>query len=154
MIHHLTQVNNLPVNILPVTYPQSHSQSMYTPDDLPKTVVRVLNQGSTPMSMDFHPVQQTLLLGRLSLINSIIVSFLFWFIWIILICCFILAFVFCFSRYERGWHRVVGRRYQGEIGFKEFQGLGAWKMFPGPPGKFLSEAICGCTMTFLCILYI
>ncbi|OAY69349.1 Protein TOPLESS [Ananas comosus] len=53
---------NLPVNIMPVTYPQSHSQSMYTTDDLPKTVARALNQGSTPMSMDFHPLQQTLLL--------------------------------------------------------------------------------------------
>ncbi|KAK1576560.1 hypothetical protein Q3G72_014955 [Acer saccharum] len=35
---------NLPVNVLP------------------KTVIRTLNQGSSPMSMDFHPVQQTLLL--------------------------------------------------------------------------------------------
>ncbi|XP_020110351.1 protein TPR3 isoform X1 [Ananas comosus] len=53
---------NLPVNILPVTYPQSHSQAMYAPDDLPKTVARILNQGSAPMSMDFHPIQQTILL--------------------------------------------------------------------------------------------
>ncbi|XP_073010395.1 protein TPR3 [Typha latifolia] len=53
---------NLPVNILPVTYPQSHGQAMYTPDDLPKTVARTLNQGSTPMSMDFHPMHQTILL--------------------------------------------------------------------------------------------
>eukprot|EP00262_Sarcandra_glabra_P008600 TRINITY_DN2218_c0_g1_i2.p1 TRINITY_DN2218_c0_g1~~TRINITY_DN2218_c0_g1_i2.p1 ORF type:complete len:1146 (+),score=237.13 TRINITY_DN2218_c0_g1_i2:86-3439(+) len=54
---------NLPVNILSVTYPsQNHSQSLYAPDDLPKTVVRTLNQGSSPMSMDFHPVQQTILL--------------------------------------------------------------------------------------------
>ncbi|KAM0933886.1 putative transcription factor WD40-like family [Dioscorea sansibarensis] len=53
---------NMPVNILPVTYPQSHSQAMGTPDDLPKTVARALNQGSTPMSMDFHPIQQTILL--------------------------------------------------------------------------------------------
>ncbi|XP_038988989.1 protein TPR3 [Phoenix dactylifera] len=53
---------NLPVNILPVTYPQNHSQAMYMLDDLPKTVARTLSQGSTPMSMDFHPIQQTLLL--------------------------------------------------------------------------------------------
>ncbi|KAF8400581.1 hypothetical protein HHK36_013880 [Tetracentron sinense] len=54
---------NLPVNILPVTYPgQSHSQAFNTPDDLPKNVARMLNQGSSPMSMDFHPLQQTLLL--------------------------------------------------------------------------------------------
>ena len=58
---------NLPVNILPVTYPQNHNQAMYSPDDLPKTVARTLNQGSTPMSMDFHPVQQTILLGEFSI---------------------------------------------------------------------------------------
>ncbi|KAK4364721.1 hypothetical protein RND71_016079 [Anisodus tanguticus] len=36
--------------------------NMYSPDDLPKTVVRNLNQGSNVMSMDFHPQQQTVLL--------------------------------------------------------------------------------------------
>lgn len=55
---------NLPVNILPVTFPgHSHGQALNAPDDLPKHVERTLNQGSSPMSMDFHPVQQTLLLG-------------------------------------------------------------------------------------------
>ncbi|KAK9098543.1 hypothetical protein Syun_025588 [Stephania yunnanensis] len=54
---------NLPVNILPVTYPgQSHSQAFNASEDLPKTVARTFNQGSCVMSMDFHPVQQTLLL--------------------------------------------------------------------------------------------
>ncbi|KAJ9688701.1 hypothetical protein PVL29_014377 [Vitis rotundifolia] len=57
------QVNNLPVNILPVAYTgQSHGQSSYSSDDLPKTVVMSLPQGSTVKSMDFHPVQQILLL--------------------------------------------------------------------------------------------
>ncbi|KAK1324085.1 Topless-related protein 1 [Acorus calamus] len=57
------EVNNLPVNILPITYPgQNHTQPMHSPDDLPKNVARTLSQGSTPMSMDFHPVQQTVLL--------------------------------------------------------------------------------------------
>ncbi|KAJ8527140.1 hypothetical protein K7X08_029617 [Anisodus acutangulus] len=36
--------------------------NMYSPDDLPKTVVRNLSQGSNVMSMDFHPQQQTVLL--------------------------------------------------------------------------------------------
>lgn len=58
----ISDEGSLPVNILPVTYAQSHSQATYTPDDLPKTVARTLNQGSTPMSMDFHPTVQTLLL--------------------------------------------------------------------------------------------
>ena len=63
MLQHLIQVN-LPVK--PVAYPQNHSQATYTPDDLPKTVALTLNQGSTPMSMDFHPTMQTLLLGDVS----------------------------------------------------------------------------------------
>lgn len=58
---------NLPVNILPVSFPgHSHSQALNAPDDLPKNVARTLNQGSSPMSMDFHPVQLTLLLGLYS----------------------------------------------------------------------------------------
>ncbi|KAJ6846109.1 protein TPR3-like isoform X2 [Iris pallida] len=50
------------VNALSVTFPQNHNQAIYSPDDLTKTVARTLNQGSTPMSMDFHPIQQTILL--------------------------------------------------------------------------------------------
>ncbi|KAL2338400.1 hypothetical protein Fmac_012846 [Flemingia macrophylla] len=57
------EVNNLPVNLLPVAYSsQSHGQSSYSSDDLPKTVVMTLNQGSIVKSMDFHPLQQILLL--------------------------------------------------------------------------------------------
>ncbi|KAK9282441.1 hypothetical protein L1049_005359 [Liquidambar formosana] len=57
------EVNNMAVNISPVTYPgQSHAHTIYSSDDLPKTVVVNLNQGSAVKSMDFHPVQQTLLL--------------------------------------------------------------------------------------------
>lgn len=59
----LTEEVNLPVNVLPVSFPgHGHSQAFSPPDDLPKTVARTLNQGSSPMSMDFHPIQQTLLL--------------------------------------------------------------------------------------------
>ncbi|KAG6782050.1 hypothetical protein POTOM_011437 [Populus tomentosa] len=56
---------NLPVNVLPLSFPghgHGHGQTFNAPDDLPKAVVRTLNQGSSPMSMDFHPVQQTILL--------------------------------------------------------------------------------------------
>ncbi|XP_059643467.1 topless-related protein 4-like isoform X2 [Cornus florida] len=57
------EVSNLPVNIFPVTYPgHSHSHTLHSSDDLPKTVVANLNQGSSVKSMDFHPLQQTLLL--------------------------------------------------------------------------------------------
>ncbi|XP_019257558.1 PREDICTED: protein TPR2-like isoform X2 [Nicotiana attenuata] len=40
----------------------THPPHMYSLDDLPKTVVRNLSQGSNVMSMDFHPQQQTVLL--------------------------------------------------------------------------------------------
>ncbi|KAL8171732.1 hypothetical protein V2J09_023536 [Rumex salicifolius] len=55
--------NNVPVNILPISFPgQSHHHNMYSPDDLPKIVVANLNQGSAVKCMDFHPHQQSLLL--------------------------------------------------------------------------------------------
>lgn len=58
---------NLPINVLPMSFSgHGHSQAFSAPDDLPKNVARTLNQGSSPMSMDFHPVQQTLLLGKLA----------------------------------------------------------------------------------------
>jgi WD40 repeat protein len=57
------EVNNMAVNILPIAYNgQSHGQGSYSSDDLPKTVVMTLNQGSPVKSMDFHPGQQILLL--------------------------------------------------------------------------------------------
>ncbi|PSR84523.1 Topless-related protein [Actinidia chinensis var. chinensis] len=57
------EVNNLPVNIHPVGYAaQIHGQSSNSSDDLPKSVVMTLSQGSVVKSMDFHPVQQILLL--------------------------------------------------------------------------------------------
>ncbi|KAH8952549.1 hypothetical protein BDL97_09G090800 [Sphagnum fallax] len=40
----------------------SHPQTASSADDLPKAVARTLNQGSCVMSMDFHPVQQSVLL--------------------------------------------------------------------------------------------
>ncbi|GMI88751.1 WUS-INTERACTING PROTEIN 1, TOPLESS [Hibiscus trionum] len=40
----------------------AHTPNVYSQDDIPKTVVRALNQGSNVMSMDFHPQQQTILL--------------------------------------------------------------------------------------------
>ncbi|KAM7480337.1 hypothetical protein LguiA_028550 [Lonicera macranthoides] len=56
------EANDLSVNVLPVTYPgPSHGHSLFSSDDLPKTVIANLNQGSAVKSMDFHPVQQTLL---------------------------------------------------------------------------------------------
>ncbi|KAJ6697804.1 TOPLESS-RELATED PROTEIN 1-RELATED [Salix purpurea] len=39
-----------------------HGLAFNIPEELPKTVACTLNQGSAPTSMDFHPIQQTLLL--------------------------------------------------------------------------------------------
>ncbi|KAG6421485.1 hypothetical protein SASPL_118038 [Salvia splendens] len=54
---------SLPVNIQPLSFPgiaQSHTFSAL--EDFPKSVAWTFNQASSPMSMDFHPAQQTLLL--------------------------------------------------------------------------------------------
>ncbi|KAI3781936.1 hypothetical protein L2E82_11964 [Cichorium intybus] len=59
------EVNHMPGNILPIGYSgQNHGQtsSSYSSDDLPKAVVMNLNQGSMVLCMDFHPMQQILLL--------------------------------------------------------------------------------------------
>ncbi|XP_044464704.1 topless-related protein 1-like isoform X1 [Mangifera indica] len=56
-----TRISGVPDRImLPGKNPgQNHCSAT---DELPKTVARTLTQGSVPTSMDFHPVQQTLLL--------------------------------------------------------------------------------------------
>ncbi|KAL9665557.1 hypothetical protein QQ045_020978 [Rhodiola kirilowii] len=52
-----------PPNIFPVSYPtQGHPHALHSTEDIPKTVVVSLNQGSTVKSMDFHPIHQTLIL--------------------------------------------------------------------------------------------
>lgn len=57
------EANNMPVNILPITYPtQNQAHALYSAEDLPRNVVQHLNQGSSVKSMDFHPVQLSLLL--------------------------------------------------------------------------------------------
>ncbi|KAF5771511.1 putative Topless family protein [Helianthus annuus] len=54
-------VNHLHVHVLSIRYTgqsqSHHGQSLYPSDDLPKTVVMTLNQGSTVKSMDFHTEQ-------------------------------------------------------------------------------------------------
>lgn len=63
------------VNVFPHTSPgQSHADTLHSSEDLPKTVIVSLSQGSAVKSMDFHPMQQTLLLGLLMLLNE---SFVF-----------------------------------------------------------------------------
>ncbi|KAI3678080.1 hypothetical protein L6452_37359 [Arctium lappa] len=60
----ITDEVNLSVNVFLVSFTghACHCQAFSAPDDLPKTVARNLNQGSSLMSMDFHLIQQTLLL--------------------------------------------------------------------------------------------
>lgn len=113
---------NLPVNMLPVTFSgHGHGQALNAPDDLPKNVTRTLNQGSSPMSMDFHPAQQTLLLG-LCFLSSLFFSFvdlhalhlclviglsLSCLLFILAIDCWLFS-ICCFSWYQCGGHRAVG----------------------------------------------
>ena len=54
--------------MFPATYSnQVHVQGLRPLDDFPKTVARTLNQDFTPTSIDFHPVHQTILLGKFSM---------------------------------------------------------------------------------------
>lgn len=66
---HYLQVSSLPFNVLPIGYSGSgqshvHAHNLYSTDDVPKNVVITLNQGSFVNSMDFHPSQQIILLGK------------------------------------------------------------------------------------------
>lgn len=62
--------------MLPVAFPnQSHGQSSYSSDDLPRSVVMTLSPGSAVKSMDFHPVQQIILLGKLLLVERAVLQF-------------------------------------------------------------------------------
>ena len=66
----LSQVS-YPVGNVPI-----HQSGMYSLDDLPKTAVRSFSQSSCVMSMDFHPVQQSVLLGTNFTISFNILSLL------------------------------------------------------------------------------
>lgn len=109
---------NLGVNMLPMTFPgqaHGHTQAFKAPDDLPKTVARTLSQGSSPMSMDFHPIKQTLLLGLFPACDKNHQKF----------CnirsCFNLH---CFSWYKCWGYWALGSRFSRTSSSKGFQSLG------------------------------
>lgn len=52
-----------------VTYHVSQKASM-SPDELPRTVASIIHQGSTVISMDFHPSHQTLLASKINANNT------------------------------------------------------------------------------------
>ena len=52
-----------------VTYPAPPQQASASPDELPRTVACTIHQGSTVISMDFHPSHQTLLAGKINVNN-------------------------------------------------------------------------------------
>lgn len=70
------QVNNQLLNTLSVECKScSHAHQLSSYNDLPKKIMGDLNQCSSVKSMDFHPLQQTLLFGKLLLlIASVSVS--------------------------------------------------------------------------------
>lgn len=51
-------------SIFQVTYPTPRQQALWSLEDLPRTVAITMHQGSTVISMDFHPSHHTLLLGK------------------------------------------------------------------------------------------
>ena len=59
---HFSQ-NILSIIRFQVTYPAPRQQALWSPEDLPLKVALALHQGSTVTSMEFHPMQNTLLLG-------------------------------------------------------------------------------------------
>lgn len=59
---HLPLQVGLPTAHLPVGY-SGMARNQHSFDELPRTVAMTLNQGSAVISMDFHPVQLTILLG-------------------------------------------------------------------------------------------
>lgn len=72
------QGNNLPMTVLPVPFPaQSYARPLYSSDELPKNVVINLNQGYAVKSLDFHPVQPTLLLGLPFLLIGSVLLFIY-----------------------------------------------------------------------------
>lgn len=89
------------MNLQPVS--GGHAQPLDASDDLPKTVVRTLSQGSTPLSMDFHPFQQTLLLG------------LIWPLFLLATHRFPRMLLYCDIDPECTWANAVGTNV-GEIG--------------------------------------
>ncbi|XP_078443222.1 protein TPR3-like [Wolffia australiana] len=59
----ITDEVSLPVNALPIGFTgQTVPQSAHSSDDLPRNVALTLSQGSSVMSMDFHPSRSTFLL--------------------------------------------------------------------------------------------
>lgn len=59
-----------------VTYPVPPQQATWSLDDLPRTVACTMHQGSSVVSMDFHPSHHTLLAGKLdvNLLHQMIVD--------------------------------------------------------------------------------
>lgn len=51
--------------IFQATYPVPSQQATWSLDDLPRAVACTMHQGSSVVSMDFHPFHHTLLVGKL-----------------------------------------------------------------------------------------
>ncbi|KAH0982773.1 hypothetical protein GBA52_009950 [Prunus armeniaca] len=67
----------VPNNACMIAFDFSHADTLHSSEDLPKTVIFSLSQGSAVKSMDFHPVQQTLLLVGTNIGNITIWEFIF-----------------------------------------------------------------------------
>lgn len=113
----------------------SHPANMYTQEDLPKQVSRTLNQGSNVMSLDFHPVQQTILLGTRCkhvpwLLNCYFGN-----------CPLYLQFPDLNSWNKCWWHCGVGSWFTGKDSSQDFQSLGYWFLYLAFAGDYFSYCV-------------
>lgn len=123
------QVNNIPVNVFPITFPGHSAHMLNSSKDLPKIVIANFSQGSAVKSMDFHPGKQSLLLGLLMLLNKFVFFGFFCFLFLVkFTCCMVSGILFYFPSNFSGnkhWrYNCLGGRQQAQASFSEFQDLG------------------------------
>ena len=120
----LSQVS-YPVGNVPI-----HQSGMYSLDDLPKTAVRSFSQSSCVMSMDFHPVQQSVLLGTNFTISFNILSLL-----MLLYQC---LFCILLDSWQQCWrHCHLGCWYTRSPSPQTFQSLGHQFVFNAHAGLYI-----------------
>lgn len=91
------QVNNITVNVFPITFPGHSAHMLNSSKDLPKIVIANFSQGSAVKSMDFHPGKQSLLLGLLMLLNKFVFFGFFCFLFLVkFTCCMVSGILFYF----------------------------------------------------------
>lgn len=105
----------------------TYSRNVYSQDDIPKTVVRTLNQGSNVMSLDFHPMHHTILLG--SCLKYSWVEPLYFVYNLCLNSFAYMLFVLPSSRDKCRWYWHMGSWISRKGRTQDVQGVGYWNLF-------------------------